>query len=118
MSRALASTALLLAFPMLLSAEELRDPTRPPDAPLEESGRIGTSSYAAGPLYLSAILISPERRLATINGQRVRTGEQVGSALVLEITPVGVRVELDGEILNLHLAPRLKTPASREKDAE
>ena len=118
MSSMLAITALLLVFPTPLAAEELRDPTRPPDAPLEDIGPIGTSSYVAGPLYLSAILISSERRLATINGQRVRTGDQVGSALVLEITPVSVRVELEGEILNLYLAPRLKTPASREKDEE
>ncbi len=118
MSNGMASAALLLVVPMLLAAVELWDPTRPPDAPLEELGMVGASSYAPGPLYLSSILISPERRLATINGQRVRTGEQVGSARVLEITPVSVRVELEGEILDLYLAPRLKTPTSREKEQE
>ncbi len=118
MSSWIASTALLLVVPMLLAAEELRDPTRPPDAPLEELGTIAASSYAPGPLHLSSILISPERRLATINGRRVRTGDQVGSARVLEITPVSVRVELEGEILDLYLVPHLKTLTSREKEEE
>ena len=71
---------------------ELRDPTRPSDY-------IANNSYT-GPLVLSSIIISPDRRIAVINGVIVKVGEGYAGKKVISIDPNSVQLEgVDGRIM-------------------
>jgi MSHA biogenesis protein MshK len=95
---------------------ELVDPTRPPAAldaaPLEQDVDMGE----AAPLVTS-ILVSPERQIAVIDGQRVEPGDSFDGSRVVEITPRGVRLEgPEGEtVLGLSLSA-VKAPSREEGD--
>jgi len=109
---ALAARAALCLFAALAvsapsGAAALKDPTRPP-------------GYAAGggrashrPAWvLSQTLISPGRRLATINGRRVSVGEWVRGAVVVEILPTEVKLRRKHRTFSIKLLPgRVKRPA-------
>ena len=97
-------TALLIAL-LSMDAWALADPTKP-------------AYYAGGAAYeqqlkaqyqLSSVLVSSQRRVATINGQRVSVGERVtgtktGSGRVAAITKEHVVLEVEGLRLKLPLA--------------
>ncbi len=63
-------------------------------------------------LTLSAVLISPTRRLAVINGQHVGPGDQVAGAFVRKINPWGVELDDAGDALELRLSRRTLTSAA------
>jgi len=75
-------------------AGDLKDPTRPPlvvvEGPLKQA--------AAAPLLpqVSAIFISSTRRVAVVDGQPVRAGDQVGAFHIEEVTAQGVRYSSAG----------------------
>ncbi|MCB1844601.1 MAG: hypothetical protein KDI09_16690 [Halioglobus sp.] len=73
--------AILAALILYSSANaELTDPTRPGNLlPEVEAAR------AEGELRVSAVFISGDRRIAVINGQRLREGESIGGATVSAI---------------------------------
>ncbi len=82
-------------------AQSLSDPTRPPasfGAALETS----TEKAVSGP-ELQSVLISPTRRVATINGQSVRVGDKYGEFKVMRITEneVVLRNGSDKQVLKL-----------------
>jgi MSHA biogenesis protein MshK len=62
---------LIFFLSSLSFAEELRDPTMP----IHFSGSVGTQPMVS--LKLNSILISQQRRVAVINGQFVRQGEEI-----------------------------------------
>jgi len=80
------------------SADELRDPTRPPAAP----------HHAAGPSepapILSAIMGSAPDRVAIFNGHVVRSGGTVGTYVIQTVLEDGVRYRHAGMIHELYLA--------------
>lgn len=94
-SRLIAITVLagtLGAFP----GGNLEDPTQPPARPAAhveiEDGAVTST--------LSSIRISPDDRVAVIDGRPVRIGDQVGDAVVVEIDLAGVRMrDARGETL-------------------
>jgi MSHA biogenesis protein MshK len=66
----------------------LLDPTRPP-APA--SAPEGTTPAGAQSTHrLQSVLISPQRKLAVIDGRTVALGGRIGDALVVAITETGV----------------------------
>jgi len=74
-----------------VSAEPpIADPTRPP-------GVARTAAATGEPvdvaLVLQSVIVSPERRVAVINGRSVRTGDRVGDSEVMEISRSRVRLE-------------------------
>ncbi len=75
----IACACLLLAA--LPAEAELADPMRPswslPAGPVTET--------PAGALRVSAVFISGERRIAVVNGRRVRVGDSVAGAYVSRI---------------------------------
>jgi len=87
------------------NAEVLYDPMRPysPQLPIESSVSGGRG------FALSAILYSPKRRVAVVNGRPVSEGERVNGATVRRIGRGRVELELDGEILRLTLGTSRKT---------
>ncbi len=95
---------LLLAAlaPVSAPAVALHDPTRPTDPELY----FGRHAGAAGrPWILHSILNAPDRRIAIINGKRVREGERIGSARVLRIGTSDVLLQTGKRRLTLRLLP-------------
>jgi MSHA biogenesis protein MshK len=92
---------LLCALPGRLAAEALADPTRPPELPAaiedEDEGDAGGPS-------LTSIVVSPERRIAVIDGAAVRVGDRVSMGRIVAIEPSSVRLESELGELTLSIA--------------
>jgi len=85
------------------SASALTDPTRPTDpASFFGSGTRTTETAWS----LQSILFASNRRIAVINGTRVKEGERIGSARVLRIHDSQVLLETGKGRLTLHLLPQ------------
>jgi hypothetical protein len=84
------------------SADELRDPTRPPVAAHHES------APSEPPPVLSAVMGSGPDRVAIFNGRVVRSGGSVGAYLIQTVFEDGVRYRHAGVIHELYL-PRAAT---------
>lgn len=70
--------------------ESLRDPTRP-YSPAQ-------GSRASAPRFVvNAIIISPERRVAIVNGRRVTVGGSIGRATVVAIEKNELVLEIGGK---------------------
>lgn len=75
---------------LAVGSDLLSDPTRPPaaiGAPSESAAEMAGSA-----LDLSAVFYAEGRRVAIINGQRVRENDRVGSARIVAIEPDRVRL--------------------------
>jgi hypothetical protein len=89
---------LLTSIPgMSFGDEILRDPTRPYVA--------SAHGPASPPRFLvNAIIVSSERRVAIVNGQRVVIGESVHGATVVAIEKDQLTLEKDGERITARLS--------------
>jgi len=78
------------ASTLSLADEVLRDPTRP----YSPAARVAASA----PRYtVNAIIVSPERKVAIVNGQRVGIGGTVDGATVISIEKDQLVLERDGK---------------------
>lgn len=89
---------------------ELPDPTRP------LGGRVMAPAPTPAPVQapasvLQSILVSPQRRLAVINGRTVGIGDHVGDAVVAEILPYEVVLHRNGQEVRMRLMSRLNKQA-------
>lgn len=92
--------ALLLMTSQFAHAQ-LDDPTRPANiVSATPSTAAVTSSWD-----LSSILVSPQRRVAIINGKTMKSGETLAGAKVLMINETSVKLKYRGEIILLKLFP-------------
>ena len=80
----------------------MQDPTRPTD-PASYFGQAKTGK--GNGWSLQSILSSPQRRIAIINGTRVREGERIGSAEVVSIEASYVVLNTGKRNLTLRLRP-------------
>lgn len=108
-SKLLVVSVLLAGWlPALAVQAQFDDPTRPPNF----SGFASNAAQDSGaPAWqLSSILVSPQRRLAIINGKTVRQGDQINNARVLKIRTTGVTLRTSKETFTVKLLPaRVKT---------
>lgn len=83
---------LALIIPAAFGGEPgVNDPTRP-------SHLVAPARTTAVPAWhVESILISPERRVAVINGRSVGVGDWISGAQVREILPYEVRLDYKGE---------------------
>jgi MSHA biogenesis protein MshK len=96
----------LAAVCAVASADNIRDPTRPP-SPAEIRAFFGAEPAAGHPSYqLQSILLSDERRVAIINGRRVSEGHVINQAEVVTIEPGRVVLRRDGKSIVLTIASR------------
>ena len=95
--------ALLLLCPGLAgNAHALKDPTQPTDP----NNYFGSAeSRSDNNWALQSILSSPQRRIAVINGTRVKEGDRIGSARVVRIRDSHVVLNTRGRTLTLRLFP-------------
>jgi len=114
---ALCSLCLPAAHAELLPGEGgLSDPTEPPpnyQAKLDNN----PGEVAGGPgrhWLLTSTLISPQRRIAVMNGQSVKPGDIVDGVTVLEIALATVRLrDTQGEFSVTMQPAAVKTPSGR-----
>ena len=76
----------------------VRDPTRPFVQTEPSTG--GTRTASAG-LDLTAVIVSPSRRIAVINGRFYREGERVNGELITGIEPGAIRIRRNGEDIQI-----------------
>lgn len=84
----------------IVEGEQLVDPTAPLNYSLPEA-QMGTAAVssmqpAVMSYKLSSVLVRSGDRIAVINDQRVREGETVDGARVIDISSSGVTLEVDG----------------------
>ena len=94
-----ATAFLLFGLSSMVSAEELRDPTRP------HTFNPGRTVEGLPSFTVNAIFVSEERRLAIINGERVQVGDVVSGARVVSIQKEQVTLSASGK----QFTARLKT---------
>lgn len=116
--RSLASTALTAVslLPVPAAAQALADPTRPPAA---LGSSAADSDKPEEPPALQSVLISPQRRVAIINGRSVQVGDKVGQARVARILENEVVLRDGKEVQVLKLFPQVekKSAAGRGEKA-
>ncbi len=93
------------------------DPTRPPSVAVDGS-RIDANGTAS-PLELQAVFYAEGRRVAIIDGERLRNGDRVRSARVARIERDRVVLVRDGERIELVLVDAdVKRPSPAPRTAE
>ena len=78
------------ASPAAAAQATLPDPTRPPAASADEGTRTAPAREGRPVHRLQSVLISPERKLAVIDGRTVLLGGRIDDATVVAITETGV----------------------------
>jgi hypothetical protein len=103
------------AAPGAAHAEDvpLRDPTRPYEAQPATDAR----GSAAHRLELSAVLISPQRRVAVINGKLYHEGELVDGATISRIESQAVHLRRGSEERVVQLGPERAGAQTNQGDS-
>ncbi len=90
---------------------EIGDPMRPSYLSTSSS----TSVNRAPSWRVESIVVSPDRRIAVINGQSLAVGDRIQGARVMAIDAYAVTLDIDGKRRQLTLTDaRIKTQAERK----
>lgn len=108
----------LLLLILWTSPSLAQDPTRPP-SPAEirawlNQTTVSTAEAEAEDWHLQSILTSDQRRLAIVNGQRLRPGDRIDAAEVLAIEADRVVLGRNGRQIVLLLGHRHQTPMPQD----
>lgn len=95
---------LIVAFYSMASVAQLDDPTRPADFRSVKQRPVQQVDNEVW--VLSSILISPQRRIAIINGSSVRVGDTLGDVKVVKIDTTAVVIKRGNENITLSLLPK------------
>ncbi|MCB1663747.1 MAG: hypothetical protein H6995_13190 [Pseudomonadales bacterium] len=95
------AVAVLAALVSAVIAAELKDPTQPA---YYTAGDNAYLSRLRESYRLHSVLVSAGRRIAVINGKRVREGEKVAEAVVQKISKSSVRLAIPGAVFDISLA--------------
>jgi hypothetical protein len=83
-SRPLALAVLLIAGSTYAAEPAMHDPTQPFRA--APGGETTVPAYGPQPRFrVTAVIVSPTRRVAIVNGKPVQEGQQIGGAEVVKI---------------------------------
>jgi MSHA biogenesis protein MshK len=108
--------AVFLAVATARATEPLADPTQPPAAALLAAEPPAKNED--GGLDLRAIFHAGDRRIAVINGRRVRENDRIGGARVLAIEVDRVRIQRGDEIVEIGLVSRAFKDARRANETK
>lgn len=92
----------LLLLPLSLHSEVLTDPTRPPFYQPPSSNTVNKPS-SQQPWVLHSTLISPQQRLAVINGKTLAVGDEINGATVTIIDHQSVELSVGDKTTILSL---------------
>ncbi|WP_246464411.1 MSHA biogenesis protein MshK [Undibacterium seohonense] len=95
--------SLLFVLPVSVFAQNLPDPTRPPVSLLQSDAGVVVPT---GPI-LQSILISPQRKIAIIDGQTVKLNGKVGNQTLVNISETEVVLKSGKQLQTLSLHPDL-----------
>lgn len=98
--------ALTAEFSHESSAQQLRDPTRPPAGIMQSTGDGKTLTRSSG-LSLQSILIAPDRRSAIIDGRLLEIGQNVSGYRVVSIEEGSVILKGSQGTRRLQLFPEI-----------
>jgi MSHA biogenesis protein MshK len=101
----------LLAAAAAPAENVYRDPMRPYEAPAEAGARAEPVRWR-----LSTVLVSPERRVAVINGRICREGDRVDGALVVAIERRSVRLRVGSKDMILAFTHRASGEAQQQEE--
>ena len=87
----------------LVNGEDLIDPTAPFLLRADSNSPLLNVFATFNNYEVSSILIRPNLRLAVVNSQRVRVGDNIGNAEIVNIEQDRVTINLDGETRELML---------------
>ena len=116
------SLLLIVSLAAPVHAQGLNDPTRPPREVLGDAG--GGADAAPGGSPAQVVVISSDRRQATINGRTVALGGRYGDATLVRISDAEIVLQKGDstEIIRLYSSVnrkmRLSTDRSRTNAAE
>jgi MSHA biogenesis protein MshK len=102
----------LAAWPAAHAQPALSDPTRPPNVlpgVVRDASPRGEAPAAAS--RLQSVLISPQRRLAVIDGRTVPLGGKVDDATLVQIAETHVTLRRGDELKTLELYPGVERKA-------
>ena len=103
---------LVLLVPVIAHAESaLRDPMRPYSPPT----RVAEQKTS---FVLNAIFVSSRRKLAIVNGERVRVGQTIDGAVVRDIQADHMTLSHGGRSFTLSLGDRFGSKTEPERDDE
>ncbi len=102
----------VLFWAAAVGAQTMADPTRPPRAVPAEA----TPEQPGAPV-LQSVIITPERRAAIINGERVELGGVYGDARVSRITETEVVLRSAARTEVLKLYPNVDKSIKRDEPA-
>jgi len=110
MTRFLTFAAAALAVSVLARAADaqpaLKDPTRPPSSGTPAGGARDAAAPPA--TRLQSILISPQRKLAVIDGRTVALGGKVDEATLVQISETHVVLKNGNDLKTLELYPGIE----------
>jgi len=105
----------LAAWPAAHAQSVLSDPTRPPNVLPGAPRDASRPSEAPAPASrLQSVLISPQRRLAVIDGRTVPLGGRVDDATLVQIAETHVTLRRGDELKTLELYPGVERKAFRQ----
>jgi len=108
--------AVVLALLCVASVHaELGDPTRPPDYK-KQAELPQTAAAVAEKWALTSVLISPQRRVAIVNGQTVQEGDTVGSSRVVRIRTSEVLLQHGADRFVVSLLPSVAKTTKHQKN--
>lgn len=87
----------------LVNGEDLVDPTAPFLLRADRNVPLLNAFTSFNSYEVSSILIRPNLKIAIVNSQRVRVGERVGNAEIIDIENDRVTISIDGEIRDVML---------------
>jgi hypothetical protein len=87
----------------LVNGEDLIDPTAPFLLRADSNAPLLNVFATFNNYEVSSILIRPNLRLAVVNSQRVRVGDSIGNAEIVNIEQDRVTINLEGETRELML---------------
>ena len=87
----------------LVNGEDLIDPTAPFLLRADSNSPLLNVFATFNNYEVSSILIRPNLRLAVVNSQRVRVGDNIGNAEIVNIEQDRVTINLEGETRELML---------------
>ncbi|MFW5927547.1 MAG: hypothetical protein ACOCSR_05790 [Wenzhouxiangella sp.] len=112
------ATVLIFSLALAVPAVSADDPTRPP-SPAEirawfEGDRVADDPRS--PWKLQSVLIAENRRVAVINDRRVKIGDHVADAEVIEIEPGRVVLRHDDREVSLNIDNRMQSVRQPSND--
>jgi MSHA biogenesis protein MshK len=98
-----------------IGAQELSDPTKPPNVLASPQAAAGADALQGN--RLQSVLLSRGRKIAVIDGEPVALGGKVGNAILVSISPSEVVLKEGNEARVVKLYPGTEKKPSAKRSA-